>query len=210
MVSGAAPPRLANRENPRQPDLGPLQKAQLMHLDGEPGEHIEFMFNPTMLTFARTVDWQSEQGNRGISALPKVNFSGVKPYKLTINQVVFDTYEIRESVVDKYIKKLRQGVESPDGQNKRPPVYWLVWGQRKTFPCVMTSLTYKLDLFLPDGTPVRALVDISLQEVEKENLPGDRKPAPDRRGKDSRGSRERGSQPQQPSPRFELADQNGL
>ena len=27
-------------------------------------------------------------------------------------------------------------------------------------------------MFLTDGTPVRAMVDISLQEVDKNNLPG--------------------------------------
>jgi hypothetical protein len=180
-----------------------LEKAELLPLPGEPGERVELMFNPTLLTFARTVKWQSEQGNRGNSALPKVNFSGVDPFKLTLSQVVFDTYEVRQSVIEQYIKKLKKGVESPDGQNKRPPVYWFVWGQRKSFPCVMTNLSYKLDLFLPDGTPVRALVDISLQEVEKENLPGDYQPNTSdaaRSGSESRASREQRHPVQPPLP----------
>lgn len=181
---------------------GPLEKAQLLPLPGETGELVEFMFNPMLLTFARTVKWQSEQGNRGNSALPKVNFSGVDPFKLTLSQVVFDTYEKRQCVVEQYIKKLKKAVESPDGQNKRPPVYWLAWGQRKSFPCVMTTLSYKLDMFLPDGTPVRALVDMTLQEVEKENLPGDRNPNASnsaRSGSESRATREQ-PQPQPLSP----------
>ncbi|MBD3884255.1 hypothetical protein IFO70_21165 [Phormidium tenue FACHB-886] len=156
------------------------------------------MFNPTMLSLARTVKWQTEQGNRGEnSSLPKVNFSGVEPYKLTISQVVFDTYETRASVMD-YIKKLKKGVESPNGQNKRPPVYYLKWGGKKSFLCVMTSLSYKLDMFLPDGTPVRALVDIALQEVEKENLPGDKKSqSKDKNRKiDNRARRGQGNQGQ--------------
>lgn len=201
----------APRSSPRtsnSPQLSPLEKAKLVPLPGEPGEEIEFMYNPTLLTLARTVDWQSEQGNRGISALPKVNFSGVKPYKLTISQVVFDTYEIRKSVMDEYIKKLKQGVESPNAQDKRPPVYVLTWGQRKSFPCVMISLTYKLDMFLSDGTPVRALVDISLQEVEKENPPGNTQPAEaDRAGNESRDAREQNAQGNRPAPRFNPADQ---
>lgn len=183
---------------------GPLEKAGLVPLPGEPVEPIEFMFNPMLLTFSRAVKWQSEQGNRSNSALPKVNFSGVDPFKLTLSQVVFDTYERRECVVEQYIKKLKKAVESPDGQNKRPPVYCLVWGQRKSFPCVMTTLTYKLDMFLPDGTPVRALVDMTLQEVENENLPGDRQPNasnPARSGSESRAAREQQSQPQPPPPR---------
>lgn len=177
-----------------------LEKAQLIPLSTEEvQDRIDFMFNPTQLSLARTVKWQSEQGNRGNSALPKVNFSGVDPFKLTISQVVFDTYEIRESVVQLYIKKLKKGVESPNGQNKRPPVYQFVWGNFRSFPCVITSLSYKLDLFLPDGTPVRALVDISLQEVEKENLPGDRQPQADRQ-RDSRQARQQQAQGKPPTP----------
>jgi hypothetical protein len=180
-----------------------LQKASLQPFSGESAEAIELMFNPTQLAFARTVKWQSEQGGRGQkTALPKVNFSGVDPYKLTLNQLVFDTYEERKSVMDRYIKKLKKGVESPDGQNKRPPVYILMWGGKSSFPCVMTSLSYKLDMFLPDGTPVRALVDISLQEVDMENPPGDmasKSTGAARSGADSRQARQ-GGQGQTSSP----------
>lgn len=180
----------------------PLAKAALLPLDGEIGEKIEFMFNPAQLVFARTVKWQAEQGNRSNgsqpnSSLPKVNFSGVDPYKLTLSQLIFDTYEARTPVME-HIKKLKKGAESPDGRNKRPPVYVLSWGQKKTFPCVITSLSYKLDMFLDDGTAVRALVDISLQEVEKENLPGDRQPS-GRTPKESRRAREQRNKPQQPT-----------
>lgn len=193
----------ASKNQSGQAQSGPLEKAELRPLPGEAGEPVEFMFNPTLLTFTRTVKWQSEQGNRGENALPKVNFSGVDPFKLTLNQVVFDTYEKRECVVEQYIKKLKKAVESPDGQKKRPPVYYLIWGNRKSFPCVMVTLTYKLDLFLPNGTPVRALVDMTLQEVEQENLPGDRQPNTSdqaRSGSESRAAREQRSQPQPPPP----------
>ncbi|MBD1847223.1 hypothetical protein H6F89_28235 [Cyanobacteria bacterium FACHB-63] len=182
-----------------------LKKAVLQPLSGEPGKPVEFMFNPNQLAFARTVKWQAEQGNRSNgsqpnSSLPKVNFSGVDPYKLTLNQIIFDTYETQESVIEKYIKDLKKGAESPDGRNKRPPVYRLEWGRNKTFPCVITSLSYKLDMFLTNGTPVRAIVDISLQEVEKENLPGDRQPS-GRTPKESRSARQNAHRPQQPPPR---------
>lgn len=151
-----------------------LEKARLHCLDNSL-DSIDLMFNPTQLTFARSVRWQAEQGNRGDSGLPKVNFSGVDPYKLNLGQLVFDTYETRESVIVKYINKLKKGVESQqhnDNNDKRPPVYALEWGSHSYFPCVIVSLSYRLDLFLPDGTPVRALADLSLQEVDRQNLPG--------------------------------------
>ena len=147
------------------------------------------MFNPTELSLTRTVSWKAEDGNQGNTLLPKINFSGVEPYKLTLKQLLFDTYETKESVM-KYIKIIKKGVETIDrDKDKRPPVYIFTWGQdTEYFHCVMTSLTYTLTMFLSDGTPVRAMVDIALQEVETgDNLPGGKPPAPKGKGrKDAR------------------------
>ena len=50
--------------------------------------------------------------------------------------------------------------------SKHPPVYYFIWGQENYMTCMITKLSYKLTMFLPDGTPVRALVDVSLKEVD--------------------------------------------
>ena len=143
--------------------------------ESESPHDIELMFNPEELTFTRNVKWKSEEGTQGTALLPKINFSGVEPYKLTLKQILFDTYESKKSVMGT-INNIRKGVERCETtKEKRPPVYLLIWGdneKHKYFHCVITSLTYKLNMFLSDGTPVRALVDIALQEVEKSTLPG--------------------------------------
>ncbi|WP_414625207.1 hypothetical protein [Calothrix sp. CCY 0018] len=147
-----------------------LEKAKLKAYNGEAPD-IELMFNPSEISFSRTVNWQQDPGNRGTSLLPKVNFSGVKPYEFTLKQLIFDTYETKESVMT-YINIIKKGVETIDTKpDTRPPVYTFVWKDEYFF-CVMLSLTYTLNMFLTDGTPVRAMVDISLQEVDKNNLPG--------------------------------------
>ncbi|MEH1953503.1 CIS tube protein [Nostoc sp.] len=157
----------------RQPQL---EKAKLVAYNGEAPD-IELMFNPTDISFARTVKWESKDGNRGTTLLPKVNFSGVEPYKFTLKQLLYDTYETKESVMKKYIDTIKLGVETiSKSTDKRPPVYIFTWGN-EYFYCVITSLTYTLNMFLSDGIPVRALVDIALQEVDKNNLPGGRKSA---------------------------------
>ena len=155
-----------------------LAKAKLIAYNGE-APNIEFMFNPTEISFSRTVNWSSNQGNRGSTLLPKVNFSGVEPYKFTLKQLLFDTYETQKSVMEEYVDKIKKGVETIDGSpDKRPPVYILTWGEEtKYFYCVITSLTYTLNMFLNNGTPVRAMVDISLQEVDKNNLPAGKESA---------------------------------
>jgi hypothetical protein len=152
--------------------MSQLEKAKLMPYDGD-AQTIEFMLNPTEISFTRTSSWSNDSGNRGETLLPKVNFSGVEPYKFTLNKLMFDTYETREYVVKKYIENIKKGVTAPDGYNKRPPVYIFTWGE-KYFHCVMTRLTYTLTLFLANGMPVRAVVDIDLQEVDAKNSPGGR------------------------------------
>ncbi|MBW4501621.1 MAG: hypothetical protein KME57_19175 [Scytonema hyalinum WJT4-NPBG1] len=152
-----------------------LQKAKLIAYNGE-AQDIELMFNPTEISFSRTVNWEKHQGNRGTTLLPKINFSGVEPYKFTLKQLIFDTYETKESVM-KYINIIKQGVETINGApDTRPPVYRFTWNQ-EYFYCVIQSLTYNLNMFLSDGTPVRAMVDISLEEVDPNNLPGTKKSA---------------------------------
>lgn len=147
-----------------------LSKAKLKAYNGEAPD-IELMFNPSEISFSRTNNWEKHTGNRGSTLLPKVNFAGVEPYSLELKQIIYDTYETKESVM-KYIDIIKKGVEACGGNSgTRPPVYQFTW-KEEYFYCVMTNLTYTLTMFMSDGTPVRAVVDISLQEVDKNNLPG--------------------------------------
>lgn len=51
-------------------------------------------------------------------------------------------------------------------KRQRPPVYYFMWGEQNYVQCMVKSLTCKLTMFLSNGTPVRAIVDISLQQVD--------------------------------------------
>jgi Contractile injection system tube protein len=130
---------------------------------------IEFMFNPTEVSFTRSAKWEYNTGNRGERLLPKVNFSGIEPYKFTLSGLLFDTYETKKSVTG-CIENIKNAVEAP--RNKpdwRPPIYFFQWGDIEYYHCVITSFTYKLTMFLKNGTPVRAIVEIVLQEVDPKN-----------------------------------------
>lgn len=161
-----------------------LEKAILKVVSGDPlsdpsAKDIKFMFNPTEMSFTRSSSWDYDRGARGHGLLPKANFSGIHPYSLSLNKLVFDTYENKgrsstgENLID-IIENIKKGVSAPDGENKRPPIYILSWGGMEYFYCVMTRLSYTFTMFLADGTPVRALVDIDLREVDPTNLPGGR------------------------------------
>jgi Contractile injection system tube protein len=137
-------------------------KAQLIAQGG--GDNIEFMFNPTEIEFSRSMQFNRDQGARTTKGLPKVSFAYPEPYSLNVSNITFDTYESGSNVLI-HINKLRKAVEFIDSA-ERPPIYLFTWGSQKYITCFVKSLRYKLTLFLPDGTPVRAIADLSLEEVD--------------------------------------------
>jgi Contractile injection system tube protein len=137
-------------------------KAQLIAQGG--GDNIDFMFNPTELEFSRSMQFNRDQGARTSKGLPKVSFAYPEPYSLNVSNITFDTYESGDNVMT-HINKLRKAVEFIDSA-ERPPIYLFTWGSQKYITCFVKSLRYKLTLFLPDGTPVRAVADLSLEEVD--------------------------------------------
>lgn len=153
--------------------MSSLVKAILRSDDGVPA--IEFMFNPTELAFEGVVETAENPGARTQDkGQPKVSFSNVKAYKVTINKILFDTYEEGTDVVKKYIIPFRKAVEFVSGK-ERPPIYTFIWGDQQYLRrCFVEKLTYKLTMFLPDGTPVRAVIDsLTLKEADepKPNAP---------------------------------------
>ncbi|MDZ4877431.1 MAG: hypothetical protein CLLPBCKN_006866 [Chroococcidiopsis cubana SAG 39.79] len=138
-------------------------KAKLKARDSGGGD-IAFMYNPTELSFTRTASWAYDLGHRGSNLLPKVNFSGVQPYRLTLRHVPYDTYEKKTSVME-YINKIKKGM-SASADLLRPPVYTFEWGETKYSDYVIEDLAYTITMVLPNGTPVRAWVDITLLEVD--------------------------------------------
>jgi Contractile injection system tube protein len=138
-------------------------KASLISQDST--DNIDFMYNPTELRFSRSMRTNPADGARTANGLPKVSFANPDPYSLSLSNIMFDTYEEGTNVMNLYINKLRQSVAFTDSL-KRPPVYIFTWGSQEYLKCFVTSLTYRLTMFLPDGTPVRAVVDLSLQEID--------------------------------------------
>jgi hypothetical protein len=143
-----------------------LVKAILKSDDGVPA--IEFMFNPAELAFEGMVETAENPGARTEdTGQPKVSFANVKAYTVTINQVLFDTYEQETDVVKRYIEPFRRAVQFAQGK-QRPPIYTFIWGQQVHLRrCFVEKLSYKLTMFLPDGTPVRAVIDnLTLKEAD--------------------------------------------
>ncbi len=169
-----------------------LVKAQLVSSDG--GGTIEFMFNPTELNFSQRINLTHDKGARTGRGLPKVNFAYPEPCTLSINNLVLDTYEEGggKSVLPnlQQFEKALNFAESGKEKEKRPPTFVFAWGSHQYIRCFITSLSYKLTMFLPDGTPVRAKLDLTLEEVdESTSQPGMGTPRNVNRSGDNRGKR---------------------
>lgn len=75
--------------------------------------------------------------------------------------ITIDDADLATSSVDQYDDYADIPMTS-----KRPPVYYFIWGSRSYMMCFIQKINYKLTMFLPNGVPVRAIVDLSLQEVD--------------------------------------------
>lgn len=158
----------------------PLEKAILKSRDGAPD--IRFMFNPQELAFEEAVETSESPGSRSeTTGRPAVSFSNLPATKITISNIIFDTFETREDVLDRYIAPFKKAVKFIDGgAEQRPPTYTFLWRKKGPYLeyCFIEKLNYKLTKFLSDGTPVRAVIDsLVLKEIENPNrdsssLPG--------------------------------------
>lgn len=186
---------------------------------------IEFMFNPTELTFDCAVNVKESDGSQTeTEGQTKASFASIQPEKVTISKILFDTYEDGDSVVEKYIEPLRAAVhfigsykqglpfdfkglpeplksevassiasvsnptqkglgkktkKSSKNVEGRIPIYRFIWGDQTYLRrCNVEKLVYKLTMFLPDGTPVRAVIDsLTLKKVDEETPSEDLKAA---------------------------------
>jgi Contractile injection system tube protein len=169
-----------------------LVKAQLISSDG--GGTIQFMFNPTQLSFSQRINLTKNEGARTGRGLPKVEFAYPEPCTLSIRDIILDTYEeAGGKSVTVYIKQFEKAVnflDSGSNQKKRPPTYVFTWGDYQYIRCFVTDLNYTLTMFLPDGTPVRAKLDLTLQEIdESTSQPGMGTPSSVDRAGDTRDNR---------------------
>lgn len=151
-----------------------LAKATIVKLDkqGRPDQSasVKVMFNPKELSFSKQNNWR--MGETPKTNVPDFEFGGGGAATLQL-QLFFDTYAARKDVRKEYTGKIYQMMlvdESLTDQKNlkgRPPTVRFQWGQTVGFDAVMTSITQRFTLFLPeDGTPVRAVLDVSFSQVK--------------------------------------------
>ena len=147
------------------PVAGNLDKAILHSEDTQ--VDFTFQFNPKEIYFSSAVTLSKGKGARAESSgFPKVSFGNIEANKVSIKNIYFDTYEEPGvDVVEKYLIPLREfvrfvGESGSGGSEERTHLLKFIWGDYVYLrQCFIESLDYRLTMFLPDGMPVRAVID---------------------------------------------------
>lgn len=142
--------------------LPPLVKCLIKSLDTS--DEVEAMFNPKEIGIDKTIPWNKHKSS--VADIPVLEFTDPDGKEMNI-ELLFDTFEQKESVWEKYIKtleKLTQVVK----EKKRPPMVLFTWGTAfPGFMGVIASLGVKYTMFLKDGAPCRATVTLKMKEAKK-------------------------------------------
>lgn len=145
-----------------------LAKALIINLDAG-GTRVTCLFNPTEYTFSKQNSWV--QGETSGKDMPVLEFSSGMPATLQM-QLFFDTYTEKLDVRAEYtdaiwsLMAVDPALKDAKTQRSRPPMVRFQWGKSWSFDAVITSISQRFTLFLDDGTPVRATLDVSFQQVK--------------------------------------------
>jgi nucleoid-associated protein YgaU len=134
---------------------------------------IPFQFNPKEMTISKSAKWERKAA-RGAPTAGPPEFSGAEPCKLTL-EMFFDATGKHDGSVVAAVEKLFSccvPTEQSRGQNKAsPPLVVFVWGTITSFPAFVTQVSAKYTLFDSDGTPLRGVCTVALEEMPG-GLPG--------------------------------------
>lgn len=130
------------------------------------GERVPCMFNPYEYTITKQNTYE-QASTKGLN-IPRLRFKQGGAQTLTL-RLLFDTYGEGEDVRTFTAPLWRMMMVDEDRADQRtgksePPHCIFQWG-RFEFEAVITKMDEKFTLFLKDGTPVRTVVNITLQQV---------------------------------------------
>jgi hypothetical protein len=138
-----------------------------------PSVTIQCMFNPKEYTFTKQNSWQPAK-TKG-SNVPPLEFTSGNPATLQM-QLFFDTYSTGEDVRSKYtdpiweLMMVDNSLINKKSKKGRPPQVRFQWGEAWSFLAVISNITQKFTLFKDDGTPLRATLDVTFQQVKDAKL----------------------------------------
>ncbi|MBI1878919.1 MAG: peptidoglycan-binding protein [Chloroflexi bacterium] len=147
-----------------------VQKARIIRED-DPSKEVVCHFNPEEFSITRKIKWQDSpsQGNNA----PQKVFAGGEADDLTID-LWFDTTDTADKDVrDTYAALIEMAEIDQNKKNAKtgkgePPKCKFIWGNFLSFTAVIQKITQKFVMFRADGTPVRAKVTVTFEQLSEE------------------------------------------
>lgn len=135
-----------------------LEKAIITKVQPAQADKIAVMFNPEEYTLSKEINY-ARVGVPGLNS-PVLQF--VHGNLQTLEMELFlDTYELKTDV--RIRTKQVTDLLTIDPQTHAPPVLLFTWSSL-SFICVIGKVTQRFVMFLPDGTPVRARLQVTFNE----------------------------------------------
>jgi hypothetical protein len=150
-----------------------LEKALITNTDT--GDRVPVLFNPEEYTLKKEINY-AQAAVPGLIA-PLLQFVHGNSQTLDMELLV-DTYEKHDESGSVFnsagddVRKLTRKVTDLMAINPQihaPPVLLFTWGSL-SFTCVLASVSQRFIMFLPDGTPVRARLQVSFHEFKNAEL----------------------------------------
>lgn len=147
---------------------GGLAAAKLINL--VTNKEVLCMFNPFEYSIAKQNSWQ-QAAEIGRDA-PRMTFQRGGSMSLSLH-LYFDTLadgkDVRDITNELWkMMMVDESTEHAASGKSQPPEVAFSWG-RLYFKAVITNMTQKFLLFTPEGTPVRAEINVTLQQMFPDN-----------------------------------------
>jgi nucleoid-associated protein YgaU len=148
-----------------------MTKAILTADDGS--SSVKFRYNPKELSVSKSATW-NRPTNKGAKSSSKPEFGGVQPQTVQL-EIFFDDWDNEEGPnqgdlmkdIETLLGWLKPSKKSVNDKKPQPKALQFLWGQGPLaeFKGFLKSVSAKYTMFKPDGTPVRATVQIALEEI---------------------------------------------
>lgn len=139
---------------------GSLERAYITILDGSnAGTKLECAFNPSEYQLNRQAGYGE---HRTALNAPIQQFTNGVADTLTV-ELFFDTTETQADVRTEYTDVI-DSLMAVDGKLHAPPSCRFVWGNGLAFKSIVVEADKRFTRFRPDGTPVRAWVEVTFKQ----------------------------------------------
>ncbi len=170
-------------ERSHHPFSSPSAKLSIGSVD-DPNLTVVAHYNPSEFAISKSCPWNSKQEQNDPKAQTRSEqdsheYKGTPSRTMSL-ELLFDNYETGKSVkpIIDLVEELStvRDPESTESEMRRPHYCVVAWGNGISVRCIIQSVNVRFTMFAADGTPLRAQVNLELQEANlKSTLP---KPLP--------------------------------